>query len=246
MAFKKYAKKQVKRAVKFAKKRYVKKGMPRMANIYRDVKMLKSLINIEKKRFDVTQAVPGILGQYNTQTGLNSGQFFTDITPRPPQGVGQGARIGNSLKVVSAMVDMQFAQQATAINDNKIKWFMVMVKDNSDLPTIGDSITRFFEKNPFSSVNDYYSSRDPEYFTNYRVIKTGIVNLRQDNISGGVSYVQQKCPLKLNFHLKFNTDASVTTTKNQILLFAVASSGDVFLQTAATIQYNVRWFYTDD
>jgi len=244
MAFKKYVKKQVKRAGNFAKKRYVKKGMPNVANIYKDVKMLKSLINIEKKRYDVPLAVPGIVGQYNTL--LLSGQYVADISPRPAQGVTLNTRVGNSFKIVSAMISIQFAQQVTAVNDVKLKWFIVCLKDNSDVPTIANSITRFFEPNPFSNVNDYYSNRDPEFFTNFRVIKTGVANLRQDSVTGGTSYVQVKCPLKLNIHQKYNTDVSVTTTKNQLLLMVVASSGDVATNTAATLQYNCRYYYTDD
>ena len=45
-AVKKYVKKQAKRAYGAAKKRYVKKGGPNVAAIYKDVMMLKSLVNV--------------------------------------------------------------------------------------------------------------------------------------------------------------------------------------------------------
>jgi len=97
-----------------------------------------------------------------------------------------------------------------------------------------------------SGVNDYYSARDPEYFTAFRVIKCGVVSLHQDQITSGSATVQKKIPLKFNHHLKYNTDGSTTTTKNQMYLFVTCSGGDLGTATGATIQYNMRWYYTDN
>jgi len=241
---KKYGKGVAKRAYGMAKKRYVKKGQPNIKNIYNDVKLLKHLVNIEKKRFDVTQTQFQGVAQFNTAG--NTGQFAAVVTPFPVEGIAQGTRIGLSLKIVSCCFDIQFIQGLSAINDLKVKWYLVCRADNQANTTALNSINAFFEPNPFTNVNDFYSSRDPEYFTAFKVIKNGTINLKQDQLTGGSSIVQKKYPMKLNHHLKFNTDATTVTTKNQFYLFAVASGGDTSLATGCNILYNFRWYYTDN
>jgi len=127
-----------------------------------------------------------------------------------------------------------------------LKWWIVCKPDNAPSTSASTAIANFFEPNPFSGVVDYYSSRDPEYFSSFTVIKTGTIMLKQDQITSGTALVQKKYPLKFNHHLKFNTDASTLTTKNQFYLFVTASGGDASIATGATIQYNMRWYYTDN
>lgn len=247
--FRKYAKKVARGGAKFARKvgKNVRKrysGKSAIPNLLKDVSMLKHLVNIEKKRFDITAQTAVTFAQSNT-TGV-SGQYAINIGPTPGQGAGQSQRVGNSIKLVSGCLDMSFSQQASTLNNLKVKWWLVCRPDNSSAYTASTSIAQFFEPNPFSGVNDYYSSRDPEYFTAFKVIKTGTIVLHQDQISGGAVLVQKKYPLKFNHHLKYNTDGTTTTTKNQMILFVQCSGGDVFLTTGATLQYNMRWYYTDN
>jgi len=242
--FKKVARRVGKKIYKAAKKRYVKKGMPNVKNIYKDVQMLKHLVNIEKKRSDITVSTPTAVAQ-TFGVGV-SGAYAAVIAPTILEGVAQGQRIGLSIKCVSACLDIQFVQQSATLNNLKLKWWIVTRPDNSSGFSAPTSIAQFFEVNPFSGVNDYYSARDPEYFTAFRVIKCGVVSLHQDQVTSGSAIVQKKVPLKFNHHLKYNTDGSTTTTKNQMYLFVTCSGGDLGTATGATIQYNMRWYYTDN
>jgi len=248
MAFKKYAKRVVRRVARkvygAAKKRYVKKGMPNVKNIYKDVAMLKHLVNVEKKRFDVT--LSNTVGVAQVAGAGVSGAYATIITPFPLEGVTQSTRIGNSLKITSACIDLQFTQQASTVNRLKCRWYIVCRPDNGFNYTASTSLTQFLEVNPFSTVNDYFSSRDPEYFTAMKVIKQGQVTLHTDSVTSSRSNMQVKIPLKLNHHLKFNTDATNITTKNQFYLFVTASDGDVLTNTGAALLYNCRWYFTDN
>jgi len=247
MKYLKKAKRGYRKASKFVKKvnrHPVTKGLARVAKLASNVQMLMHLANIEKKRFDRTQTVPQAVAQLAT-TGI-SGQFAVILTPTPSQGVSGTTRVGNSIKVVSGCLDMQFHQQSGAINDIKIKWYLVCRPDNAANYTPTTAIAEFFEPNPFSGVNDYWSSRDPEFFSAFKVIKSGVVDLKQDAITNGNSIKQIKVPLKFNHHLKFNTDGTVITTKNQFYLFAVASAGDNGALSGAYILYNMRWYYTDN
>lgn len=242
---KRYAKGVIKRGVKMAKKRYMTKRGPNIKNIASDVAMLKHLVNIEKKRFDFTLSSAASFAQSNT-VGV-SGQYAISLSPNTiAEGVAQGQRIGQSIKLVSGFLSMQIQQQANAINDLKIKWLIVCRPDNSSLPSNATSIAQFFEPNPFSGVNDYYSSRDPEYFNAFKIIRQGTINLKQDNITTGTSIVQKRIPLKLDLHQKYNTDTVTPTVKNNVMLFIQCSGGDVALGTGATIVYNMRWYYTDN
>jgi len=244
MAFKKYIKKVGKRIVKVAKKRYVKKGGPNIKNIYKDVMLLKHLVNIEKKRFDMTLSNAVSIAQ-SSGVGV-SGQYAVTLSPNIPEGVAQGQRIGLSVKLVSGLLAMQFTQQASTLNNLKLKWYLVVKADNASLQTAPTTIAQFFEPNPFSGVNDYYSSRDPEYFSSIRIIRSGTINLKQDAITSGNSIVQVKIPIKCDLHQKYNTDGTTLTVKNNIALLVVCSGGDTVLGTGATLQYNMRWYYTDN
>lgn len=247
MRFRKQVKKAVRVVGRTAGKRWLTKGKKKSLNynaIIKDVQMLKHLVNIEKKRFDITQSTVVNVGQL-FGAGV-SGQFASAVTPYPIEGVAQGQRVGNSIKLVSACMDIQFQQQSAAVNNIKVKYYLICRPDNSSTLSPGSTIAQFFEPNPFSGVNDYYSARDPEYFTNFKVIKSGTVTLKQDSITSGMSIVQRRIPLKLNLHLKFNTDSSTTTTKNQLYLLAVASAGDVSASTGVAMQYNIRYYYTDN
>jgi len=243
--FKKVAKRIYRKGKKFLKKRYVKKGMPNIKRIYKDVKMLKHLLNFEKKRFDVTVTIPFSVGQYN---GSLTGAHASIITPYPIEGVAQGQRVGLSIKLVSCVMSLQIYQQANCSNPIRIRWAIVCRPTNDTNPNASGNLASFYEVNPFSNVVDYYSKRDAEYFTQFRTIKSGSVLLKPDNLTNQQNAVQIQVPLKLNHHLKFNQDSTTITTKNQFLLFMTASNGDSqsSAQTGAIFQYNIRWYYTDN
>lgn len=244
MRFRKVMKRVARKVGKAAKKRYVKKGGPNVKNIYKDVMMLKHLVNVEKKRFDTTLTTSTPIAQLTT-AGV-SGQYAAIITPFPLEGVTGSTRIGNSIKLVSACIDIQFAQQSASVNRLKFRWYIVCRPDNGFNYTASTSIAQFFEPNPFSTVNDYFSARDPEYFTAMKVIRKGVVQLHSDSITNARSNQQIKILLKLNHHLKFNTDATNITTKNQFYLFITASDGDTAINTGGAILYNCRWYFTDN
>jgi len=245
MAFKKYAKKQVKRAGKFLKKRYVKKGMPNIKNIINDVKMLKHLVNVEKKRSDTTVTIAQPFARANAGA---DGAYHAILSPTIAQGVQNNERIGNSIKLVSGCLDFSIEQQSLAINSNKLKLMIVCRQENAANYTSTASLNSLMEVNPFTSRRDFYSNRDPEFFSEFRVIKTVTMTLAQDQISTGTARIQKKIPLKFNHHLKYNNDGTTTTTKNQFYLFVFASDGEMASPalTGAQIQYNMRWYYTDN
>jgi len=247
MAYVKKAKRFVRRVGKkvlgMAKKRYVSKGRPNVSNIYKDVMMLKKLINVEKKRVDVSVTTVNF-GQFNG-VGIG-GASCQPITPVIVQGITGSTRNGNSLKLVSACLDIQFAAQLNSINGLNLKWYLINRKDNSVDTTAAIALGDFLEPNVFSGVIDYHSNRDPEFFKNFTVIKSGTAKLTPDSVSGNTAYAQRKIPLKLSHHLRYNTDATTITTINKFFLIFTADTGDSNIATGCAASFAIRYYYVDN
>lgn len=239
---KRFGKRIIKKGARMVKKRYG--GKSGMKTLVSDVKLLKSLVNVEKRRFDITSAGALTFGQ-TAGVGV-SGALCVNVSPTPGQGVVLSARTGLSIKVVSCCIDMYFNQSANAVNGGKIKWFLFIRKDNGVDTTPAVAQTQLMEVNPFSNVVDYHSSRDAEYFTSYQIIKQGQVTLTPDNLTSQIAFAQRKVPLKLNLHQKYNLDASNVTTKNKFFMLFTMDTGDTVALTGAQVQYNLRWYYTDN
>lgn len=225
------------------KKRYVGKGGVKMGQIYKDVALLKRAINVEKKRVDVADGTGVPLG---LQATAAEGAFKVEMTPPIAQGITGNTRNGNSLKIVSACLDFQVSQQVNAINAFKYKWYFVCRPDASVATTPTAVFQNMFEINPFTGFRDLHSNRDPEFFHQVRIIKTGNGYLSQDSITNGTGIRQHKVPLKLSHHFKYLSDAALSTTKNQFYLIIVADTGDTNTSTGAVVKYNMRYYYVDN
>lgn len=245
MAFRKYVKKQAKRAGKYLKKRYAPKGSVNMKKIISDVKLLKTLVNVEKKRVDTTVTIAQPFGRANAGA---DGAYHAILTPVIPQGTTGETRNGNSVKLVSGCLDVAIAQQANTLNSIKIKLWIVCRQENAGGYSSSATINQLLEVNPFTTRRDFYSNRDPEFFSEFQIIKCVTMTLTQDQITSGTTNIQKKIPLKFSHHLKYSNDASTVTTKNQFYIIATASDGEMASPTltGAQIQYNMRWYYTDN
>lgn len=245
MQVKRYVKKQAKRAGKYLKKRYVSKGSVNLKKIVSDVKLLKSLVNVEKKRVDTTVIIAQPFGRANASA---DGAYHAILTPNIPQDLTGSGRTGNSVKLVTGCLDVAITQQVNAINKNKICLWIICRQDNAGGYSSTNTLNQLLEINPFTSRRDFYSNRDPEYFSEFQIIKKVTMVLDQDSLSTGQTNIQRKIPLKFNHHLKYNTDASSTTTKNQFYLIVTAADGEMASPslTGCQIQYNMRWYYTDN
>jgi hypothetical protein len=229
-------------------KRYFNKGYsPKVGTIMKDVMMLKKALNVEKKKTDISLLATSAVSfaQFSNAAFTADGIFTADITPVIPQNATNSGRNGNSVKLVSCL-DMQINQSASTVNEFRYKWFIVCRPDASVAATASTIKDNMFEVSPFNGVRDYHSNRDPEYFHQVRIIKSGYGKMSQDQITSAIGLRQHKVPLRLNHHLKYNTDATTTTTKNQLCLFILADSGNTFSITGAQVQFTIRYYYVDN
>jgi len=238
----KKAKKIVRKTKKFVKKVNRHPATKAVASVAKIAQMVK-LLNVEKKRVDVSYTAQNF-SQFNG-VGVG-GALCLNMQPVIIQGITGSTRNGNSLKIVSACFDFQISQQASAINNSSSRWFIICVPDNSSGPPASSILTRFLEVNPFSNVQDYHSSRDPEFMSQIKVIKQGVVKMLADQVSTNTFYAQRKVPLKLSHHLKYNTDATTITTKNAFFMVFTQDQGDTFIATGATVSVNARYYFVDN
>ncbi len=227
---------------KFTHHRYGTWTKPKMANVYKDVAMLKALVNVEKKRALVSAANIKV-ARYDT-AGINTGAQILDITPVITQGDAGNQRNGNSLKLQSLFMDLWVEQQSATVNNLSLNVKVICVPEDSS--TSGDPLTQFYQPNLFTNVIDSGSNRDPEYFTRFKVIKNLTVNIKEDNLAGGNYNRQLKVPLKLGTHLKYNTDASTTSTKNRYFMICTCDQGANVSNSGVSINYGITYFYTDN
>lgn len=240
--FKKYSptKKQWKAAGRIAYKKTglvnpIKKGKISSTRLIKDVQMMKALLNVEKKRVvNYSTSGASLIGQVN---GNSSGHYLVDVTPLPPQGTGYNQRTGNSIKWCSSHYDIQLVQQSNTNSPLKIKYYFVKVLGT---PYSGMSavVPQFINFNPFvtgGTVYDYNSARNPDYFKDFKVVKSGTIYMAPDPQSATTMIKTLKLGFKLdNHHVRWSVDNS-TLSQGQIFLLMVADNGNINASTVSTL-----------
>jgi hypothetical protein len=236
-------------------KQIATKGVPQMA---RDVAMLKSMVNAEKKRYVISSTQATAIGQVNANA---SGYMAIDITPVPGQSNTYDGRQGASVKLHSSYMKFQFYHQASTAQNIKLKMFLVHVT-GAPVASAATFLGQMFQQNSFVSpgITDYNSQLNPDYFKQYRILRTRTVSLPPDSISGVQVIKEVAIPIRFrNHHIRFNKDTN-TVTSGQLLLFIFADSGNISSGSASTCtpipvtavstgcvtNYNLTYYYYDN
>lgn len=261
MAIKKYARKVARKVGKAVKARYFKgKGYsrPKLSTMVRDINTLKTMLNSEKKRIELNGRNLGV-GQLANATG--SGHYLLDITPNPSQGVGFNNKTGNSIKLHSSHFDFQFSGQANTASAIRLKIQVVKVI-GQPFTTMSDVMGRFVLSNNFitgGTIYDINSNRDPDYFKNFRVLKTMYTTLPADQTGTDTPVKQVSMGIKYrNFHIR-NNDNDPTLSMGQIFILITADRGNIGgtastvtgapvlgPATGATYAYNIVHYFYDN
>lgn len=200
-------------------------------NIVKDVMMLKSLINVEKKRIDTKICNVTPFGQCN----INADAYlYGDITPAIVQGLGVAERTGGSVKLTSMSFNFQAISQVNLQTALKFKVWIVRLKDASTeaLTTIANQL---LVPNVFSGRIDYNSERNPDYFNNFQVLACRKYKINADNFATQANrFVDGGINLKLNHHVRWDGNGNVCT-QGQIVMFITADTGNMNTGTASTL-----------
>jgi len=228
-----YAKKRVGRAVRRTGARaykkvihpYVskKKGYNNRMKLYKEVSAIKKMLNAEKKEIRTyISNTTTALGQINVNT--NNAYWQQDITPIIPQGVSDGQRNGDSVKLVSLQIKGQFIQQSSAVLPVKVRVYIVQVNGTPE----GVDIGNFLVQNPITGCYDWNSIRNKDRFKNYTVLMTKSFRIASDQYSGqGGTFKDFRIGLKFpNRHLNYLSATNVISN-GQILMYMVTDSGNI-------------------
>lgn len=261
MAFRKYARKVGKKVGRAIKGRYFKGkgyGNPKLSTMARDINLLRSMVNSEKKRINISNRNLSV-GQVSNATG--SGHFLLDITPNPTQGTGYQNKTGSSIKLHSTHIDFQFSGQASTISGMRLKIEIVKVV-GQPFSTMSDVMGKFILPNNFitgGTVYDMSSSRDPDYFRNYVVIARKFAYLPPDQLTGDVPLKQVSMGIKYKNHHVRNNDNDPTLSSGQIFMLITADRGNnggsastltgiavSAAATGATLAYDIAHYFYDN
>lgn len=212
----------------------VKQGRVSTTRLFKDVAMLKGIINSEK--FRVESQASGIpVGQVNANI---SGHYLADFTPVPAQGDGYNNRQGQSIRWKSSHYSMFITRQGS--NQSACKMKIQIIKVIGEPYTSPSSILgRFIEPNRWvtgATVYDTASDRKPEYFKQYRVLRTIDVNFPAPQYAASVSNQQKiiNFGLKLpNHHVKWNNNSN-TLADGQVMCLITMDTGNCSTTTAST------------
>lgn len=251
----KFARKAIRKVGRVVKKRYFKgKGYakPKLGRMMKDVAMLKSMLNAEKKNATMNTSSAQNIAISN---GASSGYFFAPIVPSISQGVASSQRVGNSVRLHSFNLRGRITQQASTTAPVSVR--LMIVKAPGTQPSLAGTINApapvtdlpiaktLLEVNPFTGFIDYYSQRAPDTFRDWIVLAKKTVTLKPDTVTG-VSQIQQfRIGSKLRRH-HIRYDDSGNLVDGNLFIIAVATAGDTSTSTGAKIELVQDIYFYDN
>lgn len=251
---KKTGRKYGQKAKQFAKKRYFRKGKPSFANakimqMAKDVNMLKSMVNAEKKSVDMEKYIATVGQTGSGATGsnpTNSGHFAlldvfytaqdSDVTNNAHR------RHGNSIKCHSYHIDFRCKSKSN-INAQRCTIYLVRF-DREAIVSHLDLADLVLRPSVFDNKYDVHSPMNYENAKQFTVIAQRKVFIPADSDTGveGTKYVEMGG--KLGFHQRY-LDGSASIDSNQFGILIVgddgtqigASSSRMEIEMAGTMYY---------
>jgi len=237
MAIGKWAKKKSSQATKAAGKRYgvsygrrgVRFSKNSMSKIAKDVMMIKSQLNVEKKYIDTLIDADADVGQVRDNGDGFYGNTF--LTPSIAQGVQESQRVGNSIKATGLVLKFNMIKQSQAEGTRRICLRLVKCLDPS--LSAADVHARILDPNPFVPVRDYNSNLDYTQFKDGRLRIIATKNIWFDQNNGDNLTIPQEAmtksitmAVKLNDVLRYNTNADTFPENVRYVLIATCDNGN--------------------
>lgn len=268
MSILKTVKKYAKKATKATGKRYgisygrrgLRMSKSSLSRIDRDVQMIKSRLNVEKKFHDSSITTASVGQSDGSATG--GGFYALDITPQMSQGVGETQRVGNSLKLTGYHQKLQFAGQANCYSDRRMKIMLVRTQSNDTASVILDDL---FDPNPLTGYRDYHSNRN--YSNNNRAHKILMTKYKTIKASTAVTTnttwpMIGDCALTMKMAelLRFEGNATNSPKDVRYFMYILMDTGNRHpstittnngvlinnIQTGLELQTHYRWWYVDN
>lgn len=207
------------------------------AQLYKDVQLLKSMINAEKKRIEGNVNYTTI-GQCNGNA--DTGYLITDITPAVAVGTNLNQRTGSSIKLSSMWLRMQFSHMSSAVSPVNLRIYVIRVK--GDAQTVNATLAnKFLVADTISTYTDYNSYRNPDYFKDFEVLLDKKIKMEPDQFSGQMMVKDVNYIISFKYrdgHIRYDQNTT-NTSSGQLVLLIVSSNGNKSASTAQTTSGNV-------
>lgn len=217
-----------------AKQRY--SGKKGVANIARDINMLRGLINTEEK-----QLVSGWVAQTVQSTAAS-----INVLAAPAEGSDSNQRTGRSIKYNRITMFLNFTWNAGTSGNlatQTFRWFILRWNNSPSTGVTTPSITDFLVQDPNAQFTPL-SLPNPDTATDFAVIGTGLVTLTQPAQNQVVDrFVEFDAPL--GFHQTFNTTAASGACTN-MLSICVVSMHAFGAGGQSNYTGNIRTYYIDN
>lgn len=230
MANGRYRKKPYTRRPRKSNRRNKRTGMSRPS--YRKTRQIvRSVINqqIETKRH--TQTYTNVSFAANqTLTGTDGHQLV--YVSMPSVGTAQNQRIGNKIKVTGLVFNFSVQSQATPNINYPLtgRIYLIQHKDGSNTFPIGN----FLDNDPNKSSITYNSLRNPDFYTDFIVLRSLRIRLDQDAYQSG--YDSKSYSFKWKGNVPCTINSAGTQTDNSLFMLFVADTG--FTSSAAGAAVN--------
>lgn len=234
----KYARKVYKKAIKpYVNK---KKGYKNRMKLYSEINQIKRMVNAEKKQKSVFINGAGVAQLANGADGI----YCNSITPVISQGSGYDNRTGRSIKLSGAYLRGKFTAQSNTVN--KVKYNLMIVKCVGAPQTTTSITSGMFNSDPLAGVRNIFAGRNPDRFTDYRIIKSKNFTLYPDSIAGQTGIIDYQMPLKLNQHIRYSLNTN-TIEEGELFVIIRADSGDSGVPlTGAFFDMSIDFTYYDN
>lgn len=251
---KQYGMKLQRKAGRLIKKRYFKPTG--MKQLVRDVALVKSVINAEKKIIEYSYT--NYIGQCNINA--DTGWWAQDITPTPAQGNAQNQRSGASIKLTSTVIRAQFVQMTQLNTDLRFKVFVIKTVGQ---PNVIDAtaVSKFLKADVISTMTDFNSNRNPDYFRDFVVVSTKVFKIVNDSATSQNQIRDIQLNLKhISHHVRTSGDSQTLVASGQLWLLIVSDTGNTNTVSPSTLTnvankatatgsqffMNVKHFYYDN
>ena len=142
---------------KGVKGRYIRPGFTKgMGNLIKDVEMIKSRLNVEKKHKE-TDVDTFSVGQVNGAS--TEGSEVREVTPLITGGIDSDERIGRSLKLTGLSFPMSFTQQLGCLGDRKVRVTLLRVRSADGGVTGQEARDTVWDQNPLTTMRDFNCPR---------------------------------------------------------------------------------------
>lgn len=141
---------------KGVKGRYIRPGFTKgMGNLIKDVEMIKSRLNVEKKHNEVDVSTFNI-GQVDVNA---DGYGIQDVTPFMSRGTTSSQRIGDSLKLTGMSFPISFTGQQQCLGGRRVRITLLRVTSADNGVSTTGAISQVWDQNPLTGVLDYNAPR---------------------------------------------------------------------------------------